>query len=81
MPALHHDEVSGAWAGVRGHPATKLFELRLCSVLPYVRLAGVAKWQTHQTQNLAVATPCGFDSRPRHQPPFAAQRRAEAVTP
>ncbi len=30
------------------------------------RLAGVAKWQTHQTQNLAVATPCGFKSLPRH---------------
>ena len=28
--------------------------------------AGVAKWQTHQTQNLAVATPCGFDSHLRH---------------
>ena len=44
----------------------------LCHPLPrraiYSRAnhAGVAKWQTHQTQNLAVATPCGFDSRPRH---------------
>lgn len=27
----------------------------------------MAEWQTHQTQNLAVATPCGFKSRLRHQ--------------
>ncbi len=29
--------------------------------------AGVAEWQTHQTQNLAVATSCGFKSHLRHQ--------------
>ncbi len=29
--------------------------------------AGVAEWQTHQTQNLAMATSCGFKSRLRHQ--------------
>ena len=29
--------------------------------------AGVAEWQTHQTQNLAMATSCGFKSHLRHQ--------------
>lgn len=28
--------------------------------------ADVAEWQTHQTQNLTVATSCGFKSRHRH---------------
>ncbi len=27
----------------------------------------MAKWQTHETQNLAVATPCRFESDPRYQ--------------
>ena len=33
----------------------------------WVKNAGVAKWQTHETQNLAVVTPCRFESDPRHQ--------------
>ena len=31
-----------------------------------LNMAGVAKWQTQQTQNLPVATPWGFDSPLRH---------------
>lgn len=30
------------------------------------RLADVAEWQTHQTQNLAVVTSCGFKSHHPH---------------
>ena len=33
--------------------------------IPSIR-AGVAEWQTHQTQNLTGATSCGFKSRLRH---------------
>ncbi len=33
---------------------------------PATQNAGVAKWQTQQTQNLPVATPWGFDSPLRH---------------
>ena len=27
----------------------------------------MAKWQTHRTQNATGVTPCGFESRSRHQ--------------
>ena len=32
----------------------------------HVLNAGVAKWQTHKTQNLAGAIPCRFDPDHRH---------------
>ena len=32
--------------------------------------AGVAEWQTHQTQNLTGATPCRFKSGHRHDRPL-----------
>ena len=39
--------------------------------------AGVAKWQTHETQNLAMVTSCRFESDLRHH----TTRKASYGTP
>ena len=40
-------------------------DFRYAIILKQLIFAGVAEWQTHQTQNLTGATPCGFKS---HRP-------------
>lgn len=39
-------------------------------MIKYLSVAGVAEWQTHQTQNLTGATPCRFKSGHRHDRPL-----------
>ena len=47
----------------------KLKKVFICDrIQRYLKnFAGVAEWQTQQTQNLSRATSCGFDSHHQHQ--------------
>ena len=40
--------------------------VKLKKICYYKCVAGVAEWQTHQTQNLTGATSCEFESRHQH---------------
>src|SRR5438045_5909377 len=63
---------SGRFASicVMGSEIVRFFKLtlcRFCSIIKSFEInAEVAKWQTHETQNLAVVTPCRFESDLRH---------------
>ena len=46
-------------------------------MIKYLSVAGVAEWQTHQTQNLTGATSCRFESGCRH--PWQGQEALESL--
>src|SRR5262245_47671072 len=59
--------------GTRFTPTVNIIHawLHLTSIAPWAilphKLAEVAEWQTRRSQKPLGATPCGFDSRLRHQ--------------